>query len=155
MAHLKHSEVAAKLAIEGVVAALGGAVKGQLGVTPKALGPSERADLGVADVGDLLFYPVAETGVFFHNDGPFTTIWYGGADCASAIGALDAMVRRNHPKAKQVSDNPHKTEPGFNQRTYDIQLDNGKLAMVEAVYPTGRVVNPKFSVRVTAFSKKT
>lgn len=154
MAKLKHSEVAAKLAIEGIVAGLAGTVKGQLGITPKPIVGAERADLGLADVGDTLFYPVGESGVFLHADGPFTTIWYGGADCASAITGFDAALKRNQPKAKQVSDNPHKSEAGFNQRTYDVQLANDKLAVVEAIYPVGRVENPKFMVRVTAFNKK-
>lgn len=154
MAKLKNSEVAAKLAVEGVVASLAGTVKGQLGIKPKLIEGADRAELGVADIGDLLFYPVGDSGVFFHSDGPFATIWYGDADSNAGLAALDALVKRHHPNAKQVSDNPHKTEPGFNQRTWDIQLANERLAMVEAIYPNGRVINPKFMIRVTAFNKQ-
>ena len=62
---MKHSEVAAKLAIEGAVAAIGGTVKGELGLKPRVIGAREKAELGIADDGNTLFYDVADSGVFF------------------------------------------------------------------------------------------
>lgn len=151
---MQHSEVAAKLAIEGVVAFLGGNVQGQLGITPRVLSTAERKELGMMDIGDTLFYPVGDSGVFFHADGPFTTIWYGGADCQSALGVLHATVRARYPAANHSTDLPHPIERNFCQRSYDIQLPNGRLAVVDAIYPVGPVPNPKFMVRVTAFNRQ-
>jgi hypothetical protein len=155
MAKMKQSEVAARLAIDGTVAALGGAVKGELGLTPRQLGPGEKADLAMANVGTTLFYEIeGGNGVFFHADGPFTTIWYGGQEATRGIAALDAAIKRLYPKAKTVGDGPHATERNFDQRTYDIQLPNDKLAIVDAIYPAGPVANPKFMVRIAAMTKQ-
>jgi len=155
MAKMKHSEVAAKLAIEGVVAAIAGTVKGELGIQPRELTERERTDLALANVGLTLFYPLDDgSGVFFHNDGAYTTIWYGGGDYNDGIKALDAAIRRAQPQAKMVKDEAHREETGFNMRTYDIKLANDHLAIVDAIYPAGRVENPKFMVRITAMAKQ-
>ena len=155
MAKHKPSEVAAKLAIEGVVAALAGTVKGTLGIAPRQLSEREKIDLAMSNEGTTLFYELdGADGVFLHNDIAFTTIWYGGLDAANGVAALDALIQRLQPQAKQSKDGPHPTEPGFNLRTYDIKLANDTLAVVDAIYPTGRVQNPKFMVRVTAMAKQ-
>jgi hypothetical protein len=151
---MKHSEVAAKLAIEGAVAAIGGMVKGQLGMTPRVLGPNEKLDLGMADIGDTLFYEVGDTGVFFHSDGAHTTIWYVGADSDKGLAALETQIKRNQPGAKISSDEAHKEEAGFNMRTYDIKLPNNHLAIVDVIYATGRVQQPRFMIRVTAMARQ-
>lgn len=155
MAKMKHSEAVAKIAVDGIVAGFGGTVKGELGLKPRVLSPLERTDLGVAaEVGDVLFYPIDDGGVFMHAHGAFHTIWFAAADCDVAITALHNAVKRAYPNAKQSVDAPHATEPGFQHRSYDVQLPNGRLAVVEAIYPAGRVDNPKFMVRVTAFDKQ-
>ena len=154
MAKHKQSELISKLAIEGVVAAIAGTVRGQFPVTPRALGESERAELGFSQAGDFLFYPVDDAGVFFYSDGAFTTMWYAGADCDKAISVLDAAIKKTYPHAKTVSDGPHKSERGFGIRTYDIKLGNGALALVEAIFPLGQTADPKFTVRVTAMAIK-
>ena len=151
---MKHSEVAARLAIEGAVAAIGGTVRGTLGLRPKTLGPNEKADLGMSDVGDTLFYPVAESGVFFHTDGSFTTIWFSNGDYDKGASTLDNLIKRNHPDAKQVKDEPHETEQNLRLRTYDIKLPHNHLAIVDAIYPSGRVQNPRFMIRVTAMARQ-
>ncbi len=150
----KHSEVAAKLAIEGAVGAIGGTVKGQLGIRPRVLGAQEKADLGFSDIGDTLFYPIGESGVFMHTDGAYTTIWFGGADYDKGAGALDALIKRVYPDAKRVKDEAHATEPNMQLRTYDIRLPNKHLAIVDTVYPSGKVGNPKFMIRVTAMARQ-
>lgn len=151
---MKHSEVAAKLAIEGAVAAIGGSVKGALGLTPRVIGAKEKADLGIADEGQTLFYEVGDGGVFFHTDGAFTTIWFGGGDNGKGIDALDAAVKRSHPDAKRVKDEAHATEAGMRLRTYDIRLQQNHLAIVDAIYPSGPTQNPKFLIRVTAMARQ-
>lgn len=151
---MKHSEVAAKLAVEGAVAAIGGTVKGKLGLTPRVLGSAEKADLGMVDVGDTLFYPVGETGVFFHTDGAYTTIWYAGADYDKGLSALEAQMKRNQPTAKLAKDEAHAEESGFNIRTYDIKLQNNHLAILDVIYAKGRVKSPKFMIRVTAMARQ-
>jgi len=155
MAKHKASDVAAKLAIEGAVAALAGTVKGTLGLTPRQLSEREKIDLAMTNEGVTLYYELdGGDGVFLHNDNAFTTIWYGGPDASNGIAALDALIQRLQPQAKQAKDGPHATEQGFNQRTYDIKLANDMLAIVDAIYPVARVQNPKFMVRVTAMAKQ-
>lgn len=155
MAKLTHSEVAAKLAIEGVVATLEGTVRGQLGITPRELGEREKIDLALSNIGTTLYYELSPTsGVFLHADNAFTTIWYGGMEADAGIRDLDALIKRAYPNAKMVSEGPHATERNFEQRTYDIKLQNDALAVVDAIYPVGRVDNPKFMVRVTAMVKQ-
>ncbi|MGE0741668.1 MAG: hypothetical protein AB7O98_10020 [Hyphomonadaceae bacterium] len=154
MPQMKHSEIAAKLAIDGVVAAIGEVVQGELGLRPRQLRDAEKVDLAMLSVGTTLFYEADNGGVFFHADGAFTTIWYNGADVANGASALDAALKRRFPEAKSVSDGPHPTERNFDQRVYDVRLPNGRLAIVEAIYPVARVDNPKFMVRVTAMEQK-
>ncbi len=151
---MQHSEVVAKLAIDGVVAFWGGAAKGELGIKPRVLTPAERTELGMADIGDTLYYPVGTSGVFFHADGAFTTIWYANADCQNALRALHTAVISRYPAAKPSSDLPHPIEPSFGQRAYNIQLPNGRLAVVDAIYPNGPARNPKFMVRVSLFNRQ-
>lgn len=150
----KHSEVAAKLAIEGAVSAIGGTVKGQLGLTPRVIGSQEKAELGIADEGQTLFYEVGDGGVFFHTDGAFTTIWYASGDLDNGVNALDAQIKRLYPDAKRVKDVAHETEPGYRSRTYDIRLPHNHLAVVDAVYPTKGARGPKVMIRVTAMARQ-
>lgn len=154
MAKFKHSEVAAKLAVEGAVAAIGGTVKGTLGLTPKVLGSQEKADLGMMDVGDTLFYPVDDSGVFFHTDGAFTTIWFAGGDFNNGLSALDALIKKNYPEAKRVKDEPHADQAGYNLRTYDVRLPGNHLAIVDTIYVSGRTAEKKFMIRVTAMARQ-
>lgn len=154
MAKMKHSEVAAKLAIEGAVAAIGGTVRGELGISPRQLTQHDKIDLGMQDIGPTLFYELDQGGVLLQSDGAHTTIWFSGADYDKGINVLDALVKRNYPEAKQSKDEPHSTEPNFRLRTYDIKLPANHLAIVDAIYPSGRVQNPKFMIRVTAMARQ-
>ncbi len=151
---MKHSEVAVKLAIEGAVSAIAGTVKGELGLRPRLLGPQEKADLGMAEVGETLFYEVGDSGVFFHTDGAFTTIWYAGGDYAKGIDALDAAIKRKFPDAKRAKDEEHETEPGLRLRTYDIRLPNTQRAIVDTIYPSGRTDKNTFMIRFTAMARQ-
>lgn len=152
---MKHSEVAAKLAIEGAVAAIGGTVKGTLGLTPRVLGPQQKADLGMSDVGDTLYYEVGESGVFFHTDGAFTTIWFAGGDYDKGLQALDGLIKKKHPDAKRVKDEAHSEQPGYNLRTYDIRLPGNHLAIVDTVYvKRAGGAEKKFMIRVTAMARQ-
>ena len=154
MAQFKHSEVAAKLAIEGAVGAIGGTVKGTLGLKPRMLGPQEKNQLGMSLQGDTLFYPIGDSGVFFHTDGAFTTIWYAGADYDKGVEVLDALIKKNYPQAKKVKDEPHGEDPSLTLRTYDINLPGNHLAIVDAIYAKRRVDQPKFMIRVTAMARQ-
>jgi hypothetical protein len=154
MAKMKHSEVAAKLAIEGAVAAIGGTVKGQLGISPRQLSQHDKIDLGMQDVGPTLFYELDQGGVLLQSDGAFTTIWYSGADYDKGVNALDALIKKHYPDAKQSKDEPHASEPNMRLRTYDIRLPGNHLAVVDAIYTTGRANNPKFMIRVTAMARQ-
>lgn len=153
MPQITHSELAVTLAIEGVVAAIEGTVSGQAPVDPIPVGPRERADLGFSEAGDLLFYPIGDTGVFLYIIDAQSTVWFAGADCDKGAAALDAKVKQRYPQAKVAAEGPHKTERNIALRSYDIKLANGRVAMVEALYPTGRLDNPKFSIRVVGMER--
>jgi hypothetical protein len=158
MAKMKHSEVAARLAVEGAVSAIGGTTRGQLGITPRQLTSNDKIDLGMLDIGPTLFYELDQGGVFLQSDGAHTTIWYGGGngggDCDKGITALDAQVKKLYPDAKQSKDEAHASEPNMRIRTYDIKLPGNHLAIVDAIYPSGRSQNPKFMIRVTAMARQ-
>ncbi|MEZ5957571.1 MAG: hypothetical protein R3C27_10230, partial [Hyphomonadaceae bacterium] len=130
MKSMKHSEVAAKLAIEGAVAAIGGTVKGTLGIKPRELSPADKIDLAIMDIGPTLFYELDQTGVFLQSDGAHTTIWFAGADYDKGINALETLVKKHYPEAKQSKDEPHATEKNLRLRTYDIKLPGNHLAIV-------------------------
>ena len=154
MLKMKHSEVAAKLAIEGTVAAIAGTVKGALGLSPRQLSATDKIDLGIVDTGPTLFYELDQGGVFLQSDGAHTMIWYGGADQDKGITALDALVKKLYPDAKQSKDDPHLTEPNYRLRTYDIKLPGNHLAVVDAIYASGKVSSPRFMIRVTAMARQ-
>ncbi len=151
---MKQSEVAARLAIEGVVATIGGTVAGTLGITPKTLSPSQRQEAGIALDGDYLFYPVGDSGVSFYSKDAYTTVWYTGDDVNRGLTALDAAIKHYHPNARVAVDGPHATLSGWGFRGYDIKLGNGRMAVVEAAFPIAKVDDPKFSVRITAMAVK-
>ncbi|MEZ5959744.1 MAG: hypothetical protein R3C30_04865 [Hyphomonadaceae bacterium] len=154
MAKMKHSEVAARLAIEGAVSAIGGTARGQLGLTPRQLTPNDKIDLGMLDIGPTLYYELDQGGVLLQSDGAYTTIWFGGGDYDKGITALDSLVKKHYPDAKKSKDEAHATEQNMRIRTYDIKLPGNHLAIVDAIYPNGRVQNPKFMIRVTAMARQ-
>ena len=154
MGKMKHSEVAAKLAIEGAVAAIGGTVKGTIGIKPQELSPDDKADLAITDNGPALFYELDQGGVVLQSDGAHTVIWYLGADYDKALNVLDALVKKRYPDATQSKDEPHATESNYRLRTYDIKLPGNHLALVDTIYADGRVQNPKFMIRVTAMARQ-
>ncbi|MEQ1490959.1 MAG: hypothetical protein ABL932_10470 [Terricaulis sp.] len=154
MTKFTHSEVAAKLAIEGAVAAIGGTVQGTLGLTPRMLSPKEKEELGWLDIGDTLYYPVNDSGVFFHTDGAYTTIWFIGGDFDKGAATLDKLILRKYPDAKRVKDEPHAEQPGYNLRTYDIRLPSSHLAIVDTIYVAGRTSEKKFMIRITAMARQ-
>lgn len=152
---MKHSEVTAKLAIEGAVAAIGGTVKGKLGITPRELEPRDLVGLGLPeDIGPTLYYQLDQGGVFLQTDGAYTIIWYLDADYDKGLNALDALVKKHYPDAKKSKDEPHATEPNVRLRTYDIKLPGNHLAIVDTIYASGRVPNPRFMVRISAMARQ-
>lgn len=154
MSKMKHSEVAAKLAIEGAVAAIGGTVRGTIGITPHQLSAADKIDLGIADTGPTLFYGLDDGGVLLQSDGAHTLIWYPNADYDKGLNVLDALVKKHYPQAKQSKDEPHVSEANHRVRTYDIKLPGNHMAIVDAIYATSRVQNPKFMIRVTAMARQ-
>jgi len=154
MSKMKHSEVAAKLAIEGAVAAIGGTVKGAIGITPYQLSDEDKVDLAITGTGPTLFYGLDQGGVMLQSDGAHTVIWYPNADYDKGVSALDALIKKHYPEAKQAKDEPHVSEPNMRLRTYDIKLPGNHLAVVDAIYASGKVDNPKFMIRVTAMARQ-
>jgi hypothetical protein len=108
----------------------------------------------MANIGDTLFYAVGDSGVFFHTDGAFTTIWYAGGDYDKGVQALDSLIKKKYPDAKRVKDEAHSEQPGYNLRTYDIRLPGNHLAIVDSIYVKRSDADKKFMIRVTAMARQ-
>lgn len=153
MATPTHSELAAKL-IEGTLGAIGGTLRGQLPIVPSVLSDAQRQDLGIEPgEGETLFYQLSKSGVFVDVTGSRATIWFSGADSDRALGAVDSMLKRAYPKAKQAKDEADARDTALRVRTYDVTVGNGKMATVEVSYPAGKQ-SQKFVAQVIAMHVK-
>lgn len=152
---LTHAQVVTKIVTEGAIATIAGTVKGQLGIQPVVLTDAQRAEVGMPQSGNTLFYPVKGDmdGVFCEIDGSATMVWFQGGDSDKAIGMLDQALKRMYPSAKQIKDEPNKVDANFRARSYDVPLGNGRMATVETHYPAGKNAN-KFMVSVIAMQRK-
>jgi len=155
MAGIKHSELASRIIIEGALGALKGEQpKGQLPVKPEVLTDREAQDLGLPPGGTVLYYPLAEKGVFFDMAGSRMVVWFSGGDAERAPDAFDAALKRAHPGAKQVIDAAHPAESDLRVRAYDVKLAEGLMATIEVTYTKPGAHLPKFSALVVGMAIK-
>ena len=148
MARMKHSELAAKLVVEGALAAIGGTVRGQLPVKPTTLNDEQAQALGLPAGGTTLYYELDDKGVFFDSVGSRVAVWYSGADADRALAVLDAELKRHYPNTKQVVDADHPDASGMRVRAYDVKIRDGVMATVEVSYSKPGQRPPKFSAQV-------
>lgn len=151
-----HSQLAAKLIVEGSLAGIAGTVQGQMPVAGIQLTELERAQAGMAQGGHTIFYPVPPTGVFFNLGGVTSTVWFMGpnADADRGLEALESLLKRTFPKAKQTKDDVDPTDAALRIRKYEIDFGNSRLAAMDVWYPARNVAPKKFQAHITALIRK-
>lgn len=154
MAKMTHSEVAAKLIVEGILGTLAGTVKGKLGIDPVVLTEREATSMGIpTGSGAPMFYPVdGKTGVFLDVLWSRTAVWYEAADAGRAAAAVEAMLKKAYPAAKMANDTPDPDDPLMHLRVYDVKLPDERMATIEM--RTSTVAPPRFSAQIIAMGIK-
>jgi hypothetical protein len=148
------SELAAKLVVEGCLAHVTGTVQGALPVEGAALTELERADLGLAQGGKTIFYALGENGVFLDLAGTNASVFYSDQDFERALPALDVALKRAYPGAKQVKDTQHPRKKDFRFRSYEVDLGQGKLAVLEVDVAERAAREHTFMVRIVPMARK-
>lgn len=151
---LTHSELAAKLLVEGCLAHIAGNVQGKMPVAPTILTELQRADIGLAQGGHTLFYSVPPSGVFFDLAGPKGMVWFTDADADQGMARFDEALKRAFRGVKQLHDGAHPREAKMRLRAYEVDFGNSRLALVEAEYPERGAPPKKFMVRVVAQARR-
>ena len=153
-AGLTHSQLATKLLVEGCLANIAGNVQGKMPMAPVALTEVERADAGLRQGGNTLFYPLPPTGVFFDMHGPTATVWFMQADCDRALEVFEQAAKQAFPSIKQLKDSASPTDPQARVRSYEVELGNSRLAVVDVDYPARGAPARRFLARVVAQVRK-
>ncbi|MBC7768962.1 MAG: hypothetical protein H7124_09255 [Phycisphaerales bacterium] len=152
---IKHSELAARIIVEGALTILQGKTPpGQLPVKPEVLSDREAEDLGLPPGGTVLCYPLGEKGVFFDMVGSRMVVWYNGADADRATGVLDAALKKAYPSTKLVIDAEHPQQSDLRVRAYDVKLSEGLMATIEVSYAKPGAYAAKFSAIVVGMAIK-
>jgi hypothetical protein len=151
---LTHSQLTAKLVVEGCLAHIAGNVQGKIPITPAPLTELERADMGLPQGGSTLFYPLPPTGVFFDMHGARATVLFADADYDMGLDAVETAMKQAFPKLKQLKDEAHPQLRDVRLRTFQVEFGNGRLASVEIEYPNQRAQKRNFVVRVTAQARR-
>lgn len=150
MAALSHSQLAATLFVDGCLANAAGAARGAVPIQPAVLTELERADIGLKQGGQTLFYPLPPTGVFVDLDGATATVWFNQADADRALDVVEQAMKRAYPRTRQLDDIAHPKDHGVRARGYDIDFGNGRMASVVIEYPERGAPPARFSSRVLA-----
>lgn len=151
-AGLTHSQLAAKLIVEGCLAHIAGNVQGRMPVEPIPLTELERADLGLAQGGHGFFYPLPPTGVFFDMHGAKATVLVPSGEAKGTVEAVEAAIKKAFPRVKQLSDVASEREPNVHTRSLEVDFENGRLAVVEIDY--AKRGPARFTARVIAQARR-
>lgn len=152
MAAPKITELAAKLFVEGCLASIAGTVQGRMPIAPKTLSEMERAEVGLEQGGNTVFYPLPPTGVFLDMNGAVATVFFSGADAQRGLDAVEAAMKRAYPNTKQIKEETDPADKDRRKRSYQVDFGNSRLGLVEIHYPQ-RAGHP-FTARVTAQARK-
>lgn len=150
-AGFSHSQIAAKL-VEGCLAHIAGNVQGKMPITPTQVTELQRADVGLKQGGQTLFYPIGDTGVYIDLTGATATVWYMRGDFDRGLQALEELLKKGH-KTKQLKDEAG-GGPKQRTRSYEVDLGNKRLAYVVAEYAERGAQTERFLVRVGAQVRK-
>jgi hypothetical protein len=152
-AGIKHSQLAAKLIVEGCLAHIAGNVQGRMPVAPTPLSEIERAERGLDQGGNALFYPIDEKGgVGFDLNGATATVWYGDGDFDRGLETLEVAMK-NAYRVKQLKDEALPA-PKVRRRTYEVDFGNSRLALVVADYAERGAQDQRFIVRIIGQIRK-
>lgn len=151
---ITHSELAAKLVVDGCLAMIAGAVQGKLPVQGMTVTDLERVQLGLAQGGKTLFYPLKESGVFLDLHGANGSVFFADHDFDRGLPALEAALKRAYPNAKKLKDSPHPRKQHYRYRSYEIDFGNGKLALLEVEAPEKAADKHRFQASVAAMARK-
>ncbi|MBC7768961.1 MAG: hypothetical protein H7124_09250 [Phycisphaerales bacterium] len=154
VAGMTHSQLAAKLVVEGALANIAGNVQGKMPIESIVLSELERADIKLAQGGTTLFFPLPPTGVFFDMHGPQASVWFTDADFTRGLDVLEAAMKKAFPKTKQLTDGASPTEKNIRLRSYEVDFGNRRLAHVEVEHAASSAQAKRFVVRVTAQARK-
>ena len=150
-----HGELVARLLVEASLANIAGTAKGKFPIEGKPLTDPERLGLGRRPGGTTMFYPVGESGgVFIDLHGAATSIWFQNADSSDTLAVVEKALKTAYPKATQVSDKAHPTDEWSRERSYDVALGAGRVAVVDIGYPAPGASPQGFLVRVIAYARK-
>ena len=149
-----HSELAAKLVVDGCLAMIAGNVQGKMPMEGVPVTQLERGELGLRRGGTTVFYPLKESGVFLDLHSANASVFFADHDFDRALATLDAALKRAHPRAKQLKDGPHPRKRYFRFRSYEVDLGGGKLALVEVDAPEAAATKHKFVARIYPMARK-
>jgi hypothetical protein len=150
---MSHSELAATI-VDGCIAMVAGTQKGALPMEGIPLTELERADLGLRQGGRTAFYPLQESGVFLDLDKSTCSVFFADYDFDRALPAVEAVLKRSYPQAKQIKDGPHPRLKDYRHRAYEIDFGGGKLALLELDAPSANATQRKFVARIDAQMRK-
>jgi len=148
-----HSELAARLIVEGSLDKIAGKSTEKFPVEGVRLSDEQRGGFGRPPGGSTLFYPIEPNGVFIDFHGAATTVWFQEADSGDALELFEKALRRSYPKAVQREDKADAKDPYTRQRSYDVPLTADRAATVDVAYPAPGAEPRGFVARILAFSK--
>jgi hypothetical protein len=115
-------------------------IAGQVPVEGRTLPAHEREALGLADPGVTLVYKAGRTDVYLDLGGSYATVWFQGAESASAVKALDASMAKRFPQATLLTDEANPGDPRQRVRHYRlISPDGQSVAELRTTYPAPSV----------------
>jgi hypothetical protein len=150
---LTHSEMAAKLVIEGSLDKISGKTTKKFEIEGQKLSDAQRGGLGRRPGGTTIVYPVEPGGVFIDFHGAATTVWFSEADSSDALAQLEKALKKAYPKTAQREDKVDPKDPYTRHRSYDVPLTKDRAATVDVAYPAPGADARGFVVRILAFAK--
>ncbi len=149
---LSHAQLAAKLAVDGVLPILDGKPRrDQIPVPALPLEREEKAKLGLPADSLAVFYPLGDTGVFLSMKGSSARVWYFGVNTDGALETFERALRDAYPKTSTFhSQTEHPDVSGMSVRLYHVDFTPEIMAELEVTYPTTLGVKQQFIIRVHA-----
>ncbi len=148
-----HSELAAKLIVEGSLDKIAGKTTDKFPIDGVRLSDEQRAGLGRSPGGSTIFYPIDPNGVFIDFHGAATTVWFQEADSSDALKLFEKALKKAYPKAVQREDKLDPKDPYTRQRSYDVPLSKERAAVVDLAYPAPGAEPRGFLARILAYGR--
>jgi hypothetical protein len=150
---LTHSELAARLVVEGSLDKIAGKATEKFPVEGGSLTQEQRASMNLKPGGRTIVYEVPPNGVFIDFNGGATTVWFNNADSSDALKLLEKALKKAYPKAVQREDKIDPTNKSRRLRSYDVPLSKDRAATVDIAYFAPGAEARGFLVRILAFGK--